>query len=145
MYTEWPKFEHPWVREERAPVYVFNYPHTATKFAIHEFYDRMTQFYMALSSPIACVALVNNIDKLDASDCLLVARRERVLAPFQQKFLRGTALVVDSPLRRGLIAAVFGAAPPNYRWKAFADYEQACFWAHSQLYSVRPQKQTRDP
>lgn len=128
-----PRFDHPWVREERAPIYVFDYAPTATLAEITVFYDQMAQWYRALSAPVACVAVVNNITHLDAAARQLVAARERELEPFQRKYLRGTAFIVESAMKRGLITAVFWMSPPCYRWKTFVKFDEGCFWAYAQL------------
>lgn len=133
-----PRLDHPWVRNEHAPIYVLDYPSEATPEAINAYYDKMAEWYRMLTAPVACVALVNNVARLDALERQLVATREKELEPYQRQYLRGTALIVESTLKRGMITAVFWTTPPCYRWKVFTSFDEGCFWANAQLHSLRP-------
>src|SRR5512138_3237773 len=78
---------------------------------------------------------------IDTSGSALPTARQRKLQadsiaegnPLARRYLRGIAFIVDSPIRRGILTAIFWLTKPDWRYQIFYDSGEAVTWARAVL------------
>jgi hypothetical protein len=130
MSTEW---QHPWFDHSRAPLLVQRYPRDTGDQELIAFTGAVEAYMAAHPAPFAWVCDASNLVHATARQRQLMGEFEKRTAEHDRKYCLGTALVVASPVARGIITAVYWLSPPVYPYRTFARWDDAEKWARERL------------
>ncbi len=129
---------HSWVRKlDGIELYVHTFPAAATDDEILGFCAACVERSRVTTAPFVVVADSRLIDPLRFN-----AKQRKILADFQVEnhaadklWCRGVALVLNTPLQRGALTALYWVKPPVYDYVIEADLDRAYDWATARLTS----------
>ncbi len=127
---------HPWVR--RLPeqnVFLHTYPRSPSEAELAEYVAACVEHVETLNAPYTVVADLRRLDTfaVDARHRRAFANLQEALHEHDAKWNRGIALVVDSPIHRGLITAVHWLKPPVYPYMFSSSVIDATRYGRDQL------------
>jgi hypothetical protein len=131
--TVLPQLDHEWIDEKRAPLYVLTFPEQPSSEELHAFFDVLEAWYQKLRGPVSFVVRVDNVISADSRMRKIVTDRDAGLAEYQDKYLKGVALVANSAFSRGLVTAVSWVHRFHAQQRVFGRLEEALIWAQECL------------
>jgi hypothetical protein len=132
------KWQHPWFDHSRAPLLVQRYPRDTSDEELSAFTAAVEAFMADHQEPFAWVVDASALVHATARQRQLMSEFEKRTAEHDRRFCLGTALVVDSPIARGIITAVYWLTPPVYPYRTFAKWDDAEKWARERLAEKGP-------
>ena len=127
------EIQHPWISNDRMPIYRCTFPAEATIEDLKAFFRARDDWAAQVRYPFAWVFDLSDIAKAPATHRKALAEHIKRHEEFSARWNAGAALVVPSAWLRGLVTAVFWISPPRYPHQTFSNPLEAERWATEQL------------
>ena len=137
MAVVFPRFEHPWIDDSEAPLYILTYPADNEDEELIKRHDEIADWYETVDRPIAWVVDCTGIQKATATQRKIVSEHTDKILPYSKRFNMGTGIVITSSWVRGLLTAIFWLSPPPFPYKIFDTVEHAKAWSRARLNQTR--------
>ncbi|MFH1810690.1 MAG: hypothetical protein ABIJ09_18250 [Pseudomonadota bacterium] len=126
-------WQHPWLDVSAAPLLRQHFPREASDADLISFITATETYMAAHPAPFAWVSDVSHLVHATAYQRKLFAEFEKRTAAHDRVHCLGAAIVLNNPVTRAILSAVYWAAPPVYPYKIFARAEEAEDWAREKL------------
>ncbi len=125
--------EHPWISNEKKPVYRWTFPVEATDEELAACIRARDAWVGRAHYVFAWVIDLTHVAKAPATQRKALAEHLKSCEAFSERWNAGSALIVPNAWLRGVVTAVFWVSPPKYPTRVFSDAAQAERWARHQL------------
>lgn len=121
--------EHAWFDASRAPYIIMRVPAVVGDDMLEGALREVSRWL--LEDVNALFSFVANFErplKITARQRRMMANAERQYAHVDRTYNAGQAVIVQSPMTRGVLTAVYWLSPPVYPYAFFSDMESAFSW-----------------
>jgi hypothetical protein len=141
---------HPWLDVSAYPILVVRYPANADRpesaHEVEEFYDAFCAWADSRELFYTVIADTTPIKNMPSALVrAAVAKGEARTAEFEARRNKGTAVVVENAIMRGVATAIFWLSPPVYPMRVFATFDEALAWILTRLDAVGLQRPATPP
>ena len=124
---------HPWIDSTHAPVYIWTFPSTASDDEMIACCEAREQWAKLARHPCAWVVDLREILRVPPPQRKLFAEHLKRFEAHDEKYNRGSGLVLSNAWLRGVVSAIFLLSPPKFPNKTFATIDDARRWCTDQM------------
>lgn len=123
-----PTPRHAWIRGFDGTTLDIAFPDQASDDEVQEFCGVLETFWRNVDGPVATLFDCRRVTMATASQRRLFADLQTRLEPVFARKLAGAAFVINRPIVRGILTAIFWVRPPVYAHVVTATEEDARAW-----------------
>ena len=124
---------HPWLSEPSPSLFYQAIPDSFTDAEREAFIVWLEALEGAQRSPIAWVVMADAMLSTSAKQRKMFSEAEARMQPQDERFCAGTAIVLSSPVIRGVVTAIYWLTPPVYPYTLCKTAPEAHAWASAKL------------
>jgi hypothetical protein len=124
---------HPWLSELTPGLYYQRWPAVFTDDALESFLESVEAVVAAQRGPFAWVVMADAMMAMSAKQRKMFSEGEARMQPQDKLYCAGTAIVLQSPIVRGIVTAVYWLTPPVYPYLLCPNEDQGRGWASKKL------------
>lgn len=128
-----PPLAHPWLSEASESLYYQAIPEQFSDGELAAFIVCVEALVAAQRAPFAWVVMADAMLSTSAKQRKMFSEAEVRMQPQDKRFCAGTAIVLSSPVVRGVVTAVYWLTPPVYPYALCKTGPDAREWAHQRL------------
>lgn len=128
-----PPLAHPWLSEPAPSLFYQTIPETFSDADLEAFIVCLEALVGAQRSPFAWVVMADAMLATSAKQRKMFSEAETRMQPQDRRFCAGTAIVLSSPVIRGVVTAIYWLTPPVYPYTLCKSAEEARTWSERRL------------
>jgi len=125
--------EHAWIRPLPGPIYLLEFPRQASDAEVEAFADARERWAEGCAHRHAWIVDARRVREATARQRQILAQHLKRFEPLDTTWNVGTGFVVDNPLVRGFLTAVFWLSQPKFHHAEFGELEEAQAWCRARL------------
>lgn len=125
--------DHPWVDASEAPLFVVRFPKDMPPGMFESCITAMETHTLSQRRPFVWVAALDPLMFVSTRERRLFAEYEHRVASHDAEYCAGVALVLPSPITRGIVKSLYWLAPPVYPYAISGHEHEALAWARARL------------
>jgi hypothetical protein len=120
--------KHPWVSSSEAPIYQVTFPASASDEQLLAYCRAVESWSHQVAHPIAWLMDLSQVRGVSAHQRALFAKYMEGMRAFDERYTKGSALVLPNALLRGVATAIFWLQAPVFEHRTFADCSEGFAW-----------------
>lgn len=128
-----PSFAHPWLSEPAPSLFYQTIPEAFSDADLEAFIARLEALVNAQRAPFAWVVMADAMLSTSAKQRKMFSEAETRMQPQDKRFCAGTAIVLSSPVIRGVVTAIYWLTPPVYPYTLCKSASEARVWSETKL------------
>lgn len=131
--SKYVKFDHPWIDDSRAPIYIARVPNTISDEELSAFLEHQDKRIQQFNHPFAHIMVLGKITGMSPKQRAMWAEADLKGREIDKKWNCGQAFVIASAIQRATIRFVYFVQPPVYPYTVVETMNEAVGWAIKKL------------